>query len=625
MFTVFDLLLIVIAVILMLTGFARRWVFWKNSCNESPVYDWKGLAAYLFSHKKIMKRRTAGIAHFFIFWGFIIFMVVMVLAQFDFILSSSLAKVLSMLLDMFGLVLFIGILFFLGRYLSKRSDKDKITPSRVFIPGLIILFIVITGFLAEGARLSILARQFSWISPVGWMTSQIMPESPLLMQLMIRTHFFLVLIFVSLMPFTFMRHVPASALNILCRPKGQMGDLGAVPGGKKGVGIVTDFSWKQLLDAEACVSCGRCVENCPAAIAGKSLSPEKILQKILGMLESNNKRNQFCLDKIISPDEIWACTTCMACVEQCPVYTDPVDKIIDLRRYETMCKGTLPSEVRPMIRNLELLGDTYGKGTAYKTDWIHDHKVDVLSKNHSQTDVLLWVGCSGAFHPRYQEVLRSMIRILNHAKIEFAILGKKELCCGDQARRLGQEKVFSTLAKKNIDSMTQYDFKKIVTLCPHCLHSLKHEYPKFGGKFNVVHASELVISLINENKINIKYPQETLLTIHDPCYLGRVNKIYQPLRDIGKSVAGVAIQELERNCENGFCCGGGGGQMWLHDSIGRHINHIRAEEIIDSGADMVATACPYCLTMLEDGISAAESDKPPRVVDIIEIVASSIG
>jgi Fe-S oxidoreductase len=513
--------------------------------------------------------------------------------------------------------LFFSIGFFIIRYLRKKTNYDKTIPGRILIFGFIILCCLITGFLAKGT---------GWVWPVGLMTSLFIPQPALFIQLMVKAHFFLVVIFIAFaMPHTFLRHVPASVKNILYIPKRQMGDLSTITKEKLGVNTINDFSWKQLLDAEACVSCGRCVENCPAAIAGKPLAPEKILKKIFGQIEKQNGDDLTGLDKIISSEEIWSCTTCMACVQHCPVFTDPADKIIDLRRHQTMHEGALPSETRPMIRNLELFGDTYGKGVAYKTDWLHDNEVNVLSTHHSQTDVLLWVGCSGAFHPRYTEVLRSMVRILNHAGVEFAILGKKELCCGDQARRLGQEKLFSKLAKKNIDLLKQYSFKKIVTLCPHCFHSLKHEYHAHGSKFDVSHASELVISLINEKKIKPKYPQHNLLTIHDPCYLGRVNKIYQPMREIGKAIEGIKIKELERNRENGFCCGAGGGQMWLHDSIGCHINHIRAEEIIDSGADMVATACPYCLTMLDDGISAAELKKPVKAVDIIEMVASSIG
>lgn len=513
--------------------------------------------------------------------------------------------------------LFLSVVFFIIRYLKKKINNREIIHDRVAAFGCIAICFVITGFFAKGP---------GWMWPVSSMASLLLPQSSLFMQVMINAHFFIVLIVASfLMPSTFLRHVSASTMNILYWPKRQMGNLGAIEEERTGVNTITDFSWKQLLDAEACVSCGKCVENCPAVIAGKPLSPRIILEKIFGQIKEGNGKKPAFLDSMIKDDEIWSCTTCMACVQHCPVCTDPVDKIIDLRRYRTMCDDALPREVRPMIRNLELFGDTHGKGLSHRTDWVHDNEVNVLSKNHFQTDVLLWVGCSGAFHPRYTEVYRSMVKILNHAKVEFAILGKKERCCGDQARRLGQETLFRSLANKNIDEIKKYQFKKIVTLCPHCFHSLKHEYPGLDGKFDVIHASEFVESLINENKIKPKYPRKNLLTIHDPCYLGRVNKLFQPIRKISKAIDGIEIIELERRRENGFCCGAGGGQMWLHDSIGRHINHIRAEQIVDSGADMVATACPYCLAMLDDGISAAEPQKPVKVVDIIEMVASSIG
>jgi Fe-S oxidoreductase len=512
------------------------------------------------------------------------------------------------------LLLSIGLFVF--RYLHKKLNYEKIIPHRVLVAAFMSLCLVIAGFYAKGPE---------WAWPVGSMASLIWPQSLPGVKLILNAHFFLLLAAAAfLMPSGFLRHVSASTINIVYWPKRQMGKLGAIAKEKTGFNTIADLSWKQLLDAEACVSCGKCIENCPAVIAGKPLYPEKILQKIFGQIKDGNGKNTDCLDTIISNDEIWSCTTCMACVHHCPVYTDPVDKIIDLRRQKALCDNALPKEVRPMIRNLELFGDTHGKGSAHRTDWVHDNDVAVLSKDHFQTDVLLWVGCAGSFDPRYTKVYRSMVRILNHAGVEFAVLGKKERCCGDQARRLGQETVFYSLAKKNIDEIKKYKVKKIVTLCPHCFHSLKNEYPDLGGQFDVMHASELVESLINENKITPIYPRKSLLTIHDPCYLGRVNKIFEPIRKISKAIDGIEIKELERRRENGFCCGAGGGQMWLHDSIGRHINHIRAEQIVDSGADMVVTACPYCLTMLDDGINAAESKKLVKVVDIIEMVASSI-
>ncbi|WP_300454871.1 (Fe-S)-binding protein [Desulfobacula sp.] len=513
------------------------------------------------------------------------------------------------------LLLSIGL--FILRYLNKKFNYEKIIFHRFLIAGLMGLCLVITGFYAKGPE---------WAWPVGSMASLILPRSSPGLQFILNAHFFLVLAGAAvLMPSGFLRHVSASTINIVYWPKRQMGKLGTIAKGKTGFNTIASLSWKQLLDAEACVSCGKCIENCPAVIAGKPLYPEKILQKIFGQIKQGNGKNTEGLNTIISNDEIWSCTTCMACVHHCPVYTDPVDKIIDLRRHQTMCENALPKEVRPMIRNLELFGDTHGKGPAHRTDWIQDNEVAVLSRDHFQTDVLLWVGCSGAFNPRYTTVYRSMVRILIHAGVEFAVLGKKERCCGDQARRLGQETVFNSLAKNNIHEIKKYTFKKIVTLCPHCFHSLKHEYPDLGGQFDVMHASELVQSLIKENKITPRYPRKSLLTIHDPCYLGRVNKIVEPIRKISRAIDGIEIKELEHRRENGFCCGAGGGQMWLHDSIGRHINHIRAEQIVDSGADMVVTACPYCLTMLDDGINAAEPKKPVEAVDIIEMVASSIG
>lgn len=511
--------------------------------------------------------------------------------------------------------LFASIIAFILRYFKKKADYKNILPYRIMTFGFLVLCFIILGFTSKSGE---------WTWPAGSFVTLVLPHP--LFQLIADAHFLMVLTaVVFLIPSGLLRHVSASAVNFLYWPRKQMGSLGDTAQEKIGVNTIADFSWKQHLDTEACVSCGKCIENCPAAIAGKPLSPRNILQKIFGQVEKDQVKDQPLLNQIISGDEIWSCTTCMACVQHCPVYTDPADIIIELRRNETIGQGNLPKEVRPMIRNLELFGDTYGKGPAHRTDWVHDNPVPVLSKNHPQTDILLWVGCSGAFHPRYTQVYRSMVQILNAARVDFAILGKKEYCCGDQARRLGHESVFSTLARKNIDEINKYQFEKIVTLCPHCMHSLKHEYGAISPGLDVIHASELVESLINENKIKLKYPRKSLLTIHDPCYLGRVNKTFQPVRNISTAIEGTTLQELERRRENGFCCGAGGGQMWLHDTVGRHINHIRAEQIIDSGADTVVTACPFCLTMLDDGINAAEHDKPVMAVDIIEMVASSIG
>jgi len=497
-----------------------------------------------------------------------------------------------------------------------------------------LLGILLTGFLAEGARLSIIHPHFAWSSPAGWLFSIFSPNSPVFMQIMIRLHFYIVLFFIAALPFTFMRHLGSATLNVYYRKKDPRGKLRPISlqEGPLGANRVQDFSWKQLLDSEACVSCGRCEENCPAFISGKPLSPRKVIQEILKQMEAVNHGRMNpddpsfpLLQDVITANEIWSCTTCMACVEQCPVFAEPVDKIIDMRRYQVLGRGLLPAEARPMIRDLEIYGDVNRKGAAHRDDWALNLSVPHISDEGLNPEILLWVGCSGAFHPRYQETTRAMVKILKAGGVRFGILGKEELCCGDPARRLGNEEVFLDLALKNIASLKKYHVDKIVTLCPHGFNTLKNEYPAIGGNFDVIHATEFVMGLIEQEKVILKYPVTRKMAIHDPCYLGRANNIYEPLRYLSNAVPGINLKELKRNRENAFCCGGGGGRMWLHENIGRNINNIRAEEISKSGVELVGTACPYCLTMLEDGINFLEMEKPPKVMDIIEIVASSLG
>jgi Fe-S oxidoreductase len=461
------------------------------------------------------------------------------------------------------------------------------------------------------------------------------------MHLMIRLHFFAILIFIATMPFTFNRHLIAAPLNIFYRRKNARGELKtmSLDKGPIGADTIMDFSWKQLLDAEACVSCGRCEENCPASISGKPLSPQKVIRDIFEQMASvarNGKgmtsRTILPLESRITGDEIWSCTTCMACMEHCPVFIEPMDKIIDMRRNLVMGKGQLPVETRTMMRNLELYGDVQGKGIAHRQDWAFNREVPLVNASDSNQDILLWVGCAGAFHERYQEVSRAMVSILKAAEIPFGILGGHERCCGDPARRLGDESLFLELARKNIHYLKQHRVKKIVTLCPHCFNTLKNEYPRVDGHarsgteegMEVIHATEYVMSLIEAKRISPRYPMNKNVSLHDACYLGRVNGVYEPPREMLRSIPETRFKELKRHHEKGFCCGGGGGGMWLHEHLGRRLNTIRAEEVSGTGVDVVGTACPYCLTMLDDGINALELDKPPKVMDVVEMVAASL-
>lgn len=626
MITVLDSVLVVVAILVMTAGFAQRRLARLPNKNGDISGDLSGLLAYLFGHKKILRNPGPGLAHLILFLGFVLPLIVVILAQFPFVVAPQAAAVLSLILDVLGVLVIVALFFFLARRLKKSADD--FAPRRVIVPLVIILAIFLSGFLAEGLRLKITAPDFSWTTPVGSLLSSFLPASPMFMQLVIRAHFFLVLLFVIVLPFTYMRHLIAASLNVYYRDQGARGALPSLDLDEDslGVGTVEDFSWKQLLDIEACVACGRCEDNCPAALSGKPLSPRKLMQNLLPQAEGACIENtqSALLTEVISDDELWSCTSCMACVEHCPIYINPMDKIVALKRFEVLSQGRMPVEAMPMIRNLEIYGDVDGKGISRKVDWAHSLGVSLMAEKKVAPEVLLWVGCSGAFHPKFQDVARAMVKILQTAGIDFAILGKEELCCGDAARRLGQEEVFLNLARKNIATLANYRIKNVVALCPHGFNTLKNEYKSLGGDFNVIHAVEFIGQLIKQKKILLKYPVEKSLAVHDPCYLGRVNNIYEPLREVCGAVPGLKLKELKRNRESAFCCGGGGGRMWLHERLGENINNMRALEIKESEVEMVGTACPFCLTMLEDGIGSLEMEKSPQVVDIVEIVASSL-
>jgi Fe-S oxidoreductase/nitrate reductase gamma subunit len=636
--TSFDLLLIVSAFLIMGVGLARRWSLWREKKPAGVSADWKGMLESVLAQRDVLKRPSVGNPHLAVFWGVVVPLVVILLAQFGFVIPHAPAAVLSLVQDLAGLALLVGTVWLLLRRVMRFYVEEP--PPGTYLPIIVLLVILLSGFLAEGARLRILeAGGLPWESPVGWFFSFASPASPVFMQMMIRLHFFGVLFLIAALPYTFLRHAVASPLNVAYRKRGPRAALTSpsLEKGAVGARTVNDLDWKQLLDAEACTACGRCDENCPALISGKPLSPRKVIRDIRRQAEtvaaarrrSGNGSSPPLLETDVTPPEMWACTSCMACVEHCPVAVEPLDKIIDMRRHQVMDEARLPSEARPMIRDLELYGDVQGKGAAHRTDWAMNRGVPRLAgmaaAGDTQIDLLLYVGCSGAYHPRGQETSRSMAKILKAAGIRFAILGKEECCCGDPARRLGDEALFRNLARANIERFQAYGVKKIVTLCPHCLNTLKNEYPELGCRIEVVHATELVAGLIRSGKIRLKYPVAERMALHDACYLGRYNRVYEPPREICRSVPGTRLEETERSRDRGFCCGGGGGRMWLHESIGENINVLRAKEMAGTGVDLIGTSCPYCLVMLDDGVKSLELEKTPKVADVIDIVADAMG
>jgi len=434
-------------------------------------------------------------------------------------------------------------------------------------------------------------------------------------------------------------HIIISPLNVFFKslePKGALVPIDLEVVETFGAGKIENFGWKHLMDLDACTRCGRCQDNCPAYLSSKPLSPKKVVQDLKTtwlaeaprLLHAGKKKEnpgnegQTLPGEVITGDEIWSCTTCRACQEVCPVCIEPMVKVIELRRNLVMEQAVVPETGEGALRSIEDRGHPWRGTTLTRTDWAQGLDIKTLAED-SEIDILFWVGCTEALEDRSVRIAQAVGKILKLAGIKFGILGIEESCCGDPARRLGNEYLFQLQAEKNIEILKNYNVKKIVTACPHCYNTLKNEYPQFGGEFEVLHHTELITGLLKEDKLRILKGNRGVVTYHDSCYLGRHNDIYEPPRQILKSIPDITVVEMERNKERGFCCGGGGGHMWLEERIGKRISEMRIEQALETQAEIVATACPYCLQMFDDAIKAKAVEESLKVIDIAELVAQS--
>ncbi len=445
-------------------------------------------------------------------------------------------------------------------------------------------------------------------------------------------HWGFVLFVMGIIGYTRYLHMVAAPFNIFFRstsPKGALSPINLEATETFGASKITDFTWKQLLDLYSCVICGRCQEACPAYASGKPLNPEELIQELKkhlleigpGLLKGKNETNSI-IENVIPEDVIWSCTTCRSCMEICPVANEQMNKIIEFRRNLVLEQAQAPETVMAALKSIETRGHPWRGTTSTRTDWAEGLGVKLLPED-TEVDILYWVGCTTALDDRCQKIAIAMARILNEAGVKFAILGNEESCCGDPARRTGNEYLFQLQAQRNIETLKRYNVRKIVTACPHCFNTLKNEYPQFGGDFEVLHHTQFITQLLREGKLKPVTNVSKNVTYHDPCYLGRYNDIYEEPRKILASIPMLKLTEMDRTKKNSFCCGGGGGRSWMEEPDTK-ISHLRTDDTIKTKAEILALACPFCMIMFEDAVKAKEVEETLKVMDIAELLEHNL-
>ncbi|MGE5423454.1 MAG: (Fe-S)-binding protein, partial [Ignavibacteriales bacterium] len=419
---------------------------------------------------------------------------------------------------------------------------------------------------------------------------------------------------------------------------------------------IEEFTWKDLMDLDACIRCGRCQENCPAYYTGKTLNPkitviqamkkhldekvpylshdnpptEELAMTSNAELEIVNPAEASLVYDVVTPDVLWACTNCRACMEHCPMFIEHLNKITEMRRNLVMWQGDMPVEAQSAFTNMERNYNPWGVGWASRTDWINERGVrnivNLLPEDGRDFEYLLYAGCAAAFDDRYKKAGEALVKLLDMAGVSFGYLGTEEWCCGDSARRLGNEYLYQTLARHNIETFERYGVKKIICICPHGYNTIKNEYPQMDGVYEVYHSTEFLAKLIAEGKLKPKRQVHINTSYHDSCFLGRHNGIYNDPRKVLQA-AGAEINEIDKSRRFGFCCGAGGGRMWLEEKAVdgfKRINESRTEQLLQTAPQMIASNCPFCLTMITDGVKEAGQDEQVKVMDICEILWSSV-
>ena len=646
---------------LMFHLFARRAASWGQGQPDQRTGRWGERLHHLregLTMKTLMRDPRAGVMHSLIYYGFLVLFLGTVTLEIDHLLPADFKFLhgqvymgYSAILDLAAIVYLAGLaLAIVGRYLIPTWRlRSKTRPEDSVILGVLVV-IGLTGLLTEAARISMEGRPdheiWSFVGyPISFLFDQAAASGWHLAFWV--THAAAFVLFLMILPLTKLRHMVTSPADLFLspheRPKGAMREMPNLMEAEDietvGVGVASDLTWKQIFDTDACTVCGRCTSVCPANITGKPLDPREMVLKsgevaastvgVSGPVSSTALlEGAGALFDRIHPDEVFACTTCGACDEICPVNIEIVDRILDMRRYLTMMESEFPTELGKAFVAMENQSNPWGMSQQSRADWTSelDFEVPVFGENGKTTAEYLWfVGCAGSFDDRNTAVSVALARLLHAAEIDFAILGSREVCNGDPARRSGNELVFQQLALENIETFTEIGVVKVITQCAHCFNTIGNEYPQFGGEYEVVHHSQLLAELLNQDRISQPTKpngEPKKIAYHDPCYLGRYNDVYVAPREVVGG-SGHEVVEMERHGTRSFCCGAGGGRFWMEERIGKKVNIERAEEALATEADEIAVACPFCLVMLDDGVKELGREDVP-VRDIAMILADGL-
>ena len=672
----------------------------------------------VLGQRKLLKWAGAGLAHFFVFWGFVILNLTVIEAFGALVISQDFtvpilgrARWVAFMEDFFAVAVALGLIWFaINRVRNGPSRKQR--DSRFYgshngpawlVLGMISL-VVLTLVMYRGAQYNtghLPAKHSHWAF-VSWGVGNLLGQGDYNQG--IETSFLIAqmaVIFAFLVIVVHSKHLHIGTAPINVYFKRLPAGLGALlpvtdPAGDPldfsdpdaigedtvfGRGKIEDFTWKGYLDFATCTECGRCQSQCPAWNTGKPLSPKLVIMNLRDHLfakapyildgkqisdgavieshlphgahvpEDGYARIEGSTDAqalrplvgdlesggVIDPDVLWSCTTCGACVEQCPVDIEHIDHIVDMRRYQVLIESAFPSEAGVMLRNIENKGNPWGMANKGRSEWFSDlsFEINVASPGEPldpKIEYLFWVGCAGALEDRSKKVTIAFAELLHTAGVEFAVLGEAETCTGDSARRLGNEFLFQMQGMQNVEvlnSIERAGGMKIVATCPHCFNTLANEYPQIGGHYEVVHHTQLLGRLVDEGKLVPVEPIDKNVTYHDPCYLGRHNKVYTPPREVLGAIKGLKTQEMHRCKDRGFCCGAGGARFWMEEKIGKRINRERTDEALALNPDIISTACPFCIVMLSDAVSEAQADleKADRtqVLDVSQLLRQSLG